>query len=53
MPTSLGLFYIDHTLSDRLRAECFRPGPTDGVPALSSAVHFDHNPIVYDLAGGG
>lgn len=48
-PTYAGLFNIDHAVSDVLSGSCWVPGVTAGKPPVSSAVYFDHKPLVCTL----
>ncbi len=48
-PTYAGLFNIDHVVSDAFTGSCWAAGVTAGKPAVSSAVYFDHKPLVCTL----
>ncbi len=50
-PTYQGLANIDHVLSDGLSGGCVVPGVSEGSPAVSEIVFFDHHPIVCSLEG--
>jgi hypothetical protein len=45
-PSYAGLFNIDHVVSDGLVGSCTIAGITDGHPAVSNIVFFDHKPLV-------
>ncbi len=47
-PTYLGVFNIDHVISDAFTGSCEAPG-VGGVPPVYENVLFDHVPIVCDL----
>ena len=48
-PTYAGLANIDHVISDAFTGSCWAAGITPGHPAVTSAVHFDHRPLVCTL----
>lgn len=48
-PTYGGLFSIDHVVSDSLDGACWAAGVTDGHPAVSDMLYFDHKPIVCEV----
>lgn len=50
-PTYGGIVNIDHVVSDVYRGECWTAGVTEGHPAVTSAVYFDHLPAVCTLEG--
>ena len=45
-----GSFNIDHVISDRLAGSCWIAGLTEGHPAVTDAVFFDHKPVVCEVA---
>lgn len=47
--TYLGVFAIDHVLSDAFEGECWHAGITDGREAVSEIVYYDHTPAVCTL----
>ena len=50
-PTYSHLVNIDLVISDALAGTCWAAGVTDGHPAVTSTVYFDHNAIVCTLDG--
>lgn len=49
-PTYQGIANIDHVISDGLGGDCVSPGVTEGEPAVSDIVFFDHHPVVCGLS---
>lgn len=49
-PTYLGVANIDHVVSDAFSGDCWHAGVTDGHPAVTDAVFFDHRPAVCTLS---
>lgn len=49
-PTYAGFVTIDHVVSDALAGACWSPGVTEGHPAFTERVYFDHLPTVCSLA---
>jgi len=49
-PTYAGFFNIDHVLSDVLTGTCWSAGVTDGHPAVTDIVYFDHHPMACTVA---
>jgi hypothetical protein len=47
-PTYAGLFNIDHAVSDAFSGSCWVPGSA-GKPPVSTAIYFDHKPLVCTL----
>jgi hypothetical protein len=45
-PTYGGLFSIDHVISDAFTGSCWAAGVTEGHPAVTELVYFDHTPQV-------
>lgn len=45
-----GLFNIDHVVSDAFGGSCWVAGLTEGHPAVSEILYFDHKPVVCELA---
>ncbi len=50
-PSYQGLANIDHVISDQLRGGCVVPGLSEGQPAVSEIVFFDHKPVVCAVEG--
>jgi hypothetical protein len=50
-PSYQGLANIDHVISDGLSGDCVVPGVSEGEPAVSEIVFFDHHPVVCELSG--
>lgn len=50
-PTYAGIVNIDHVASDAYTGECWSAGVTDGHPAVTEAIYFDHTPLVCALGG--
>ncbi|MCA9592102.1 MAG: hypothetical protein KC776_02300 [Myxococcales bacterium] len=48
-PTYAGFFDIDHVISDAFDGSCWTAGITDGHPAVTETVYFDHKPAVCTL----
>lgn len=44
-----GLFNIDHVVSDTFQGSCWVGGLTEGHPAVSEILYFDHKPVVCEL----
>jgi hypothetical protein len=48
-PSYAGLFNIDHVVSDAFEGSCWVAGITEGHPAVTATVYFDHKPAVCRL----
>ncbi len=48
-PSYSGLANIDHVISDAFSGGCVVPGVSEGDPAVSEIVFFDHHPLVCEL----
>jgi hypothetical protein len=44
-----GFFNIDHVVSDAFDGSCWIAGLTEGHPAVSDILYFDHKPVVCEL----
>jgi len=44
-----GFFNIDHVISDAFDGSCWVAGLTEGHPAVSDVLYFDHKPVVCEL----
>ncbi len=49
VPSYQGLANIDHVISDAFSGGCVVPGVSEGEPAVSEIVFFDHHPLVCGL----
>lgn len=50
-PSYGGVLNIDHVVSDLYDGDCWIAGLTDGRPAITDIVYFDHMPVVCTLQG--
>jgi len=48
-PTYAGIASIDHVVSDVFQGTCWTAGITEGHPAVTETVSFDHHPIVCNI----
>jgi hypothetical protein len=48
-PTYAGFFNIDHVVSDFADGDCWSAGVTEGRPAVSDVIYYDHKPVVCDV----
>jgi hypothetical protein len=49
-PTYAGTANIDHVVSDVATGECWSAGVSDGHPAVTDTVYYDHHPVVCQVA---
>lgn len=51
LPSYATLYNIDHVMSDSASGSCFVPGVDEGhPPVMDGDLHFDHHPVVCDIA---
>ena len=48
-PSQVGLFHLDHVVSDVVTGSCVVAGVSEGVPAVMDALYWDHSPVVCDV----
>jgi hypothetical protein len=50
-PSYQGVLNIDHVASDVYRGSCWAAGVSDGHPAITDIIYFDHKPVVCTVEG--